>query len=64
MWPNLSISADLVTFTEKIFNGKLHFSFSGGYYQNWGWYQITGNNDSGKRMDILILSLELLKIKS
>ena len=48
MWPNLSISADLVTFTEEIFNGKLHFSFSGGYYQNWGWYQITGNNDSGK----------------
>ena len=26
MWPNLQIPADLVTFTEEILNGKLHFS--------------------------------------
>ena len=26
MWPNPQETADLVTFTEKIFNGKLHFS--------------------------------------
>ena len=25
MWPNLLFPADLVTFTEEIFNGKLHF---------------------------------------
>ena len=25
MWPNLQFHADLVTFTEKIFNGKLDF---------------------------------------
>ena len=25
MWPILQFSADLVTFTEEIFNGKLHF---------------------------------------
>ena len=25
MWPNPQKSEDLVTFTEEIFNGKLHF---------------------------------------
>ena len=25
MWPNPQETADLVTFTEKILNGKLHF---------------------------------------
>ena len=25
MWPNPKFAADLVTFTEEIFNGKLHF---------------------------------------
>ena len=25
MWPNLKLLVDLVTFTEKILNGKLHF---------------------------------------
>ena len=25
MWPNLQIPADLVTFTEEILNGKVHF---------------------------------------
>ena len=25
MWPNPQETADLVTFTEKIFNGELHF---------------------------------------
>ena len=25
MWPNTQFSADLVTFTEEIFNGKLRF---------------------------------------
>ena len=25
MWPNPQFPADLVTFTEKILNGKLHF---------------------------------------
>ena len=29
MWPNLPFSADLVTFTEEILNGKLHFLCSG-----------------------------------
>ena len=26
MWPNPQETADLVTFTEEILNGKLHFS--------------------------------------
>ena len=25
MWPNLQFTADLVSFTEEILNGKLHF---------------------------------------
>ena len=25
MWPNPQESAELVTFTEEVFNGKLHF---------------------------------------
>ena len=29
MWPNPQFSADLVTFTEEILNGKLHFLCSG-----------------------------------
>ena len=28
MWPNPQFSADLVTYTEKILNGKLYFLFS------------------------------------
>ena len=28
MWPNPQETADLVTFTEEIPNGKLHFLFS------------------------------------
>ena len=28
MWPNPQETADLVTFTEEILNGKLHFSCS------------------------------------
>ena len=30
MWPSPQFSAGLVTFIEKILNGKLHFLFSGG----------------------------------
>ena len=26
MWPNTQENADLITFTEEILNGKLHFS--------------------------------------
>ena len=29
MWPNRQFPADLVTFTEEILNGKLHFLRSG-----------------------------------
>ena len=28
MWPNPQETADLVTFTEEILNGKLHFFFA------------------------------------
>ena len=28
MWPNQQETADLVTFTEEILNGKLHFLYS------------------------------------
>ena len=31
MWPNPQFSTDLVTFTEEIFNGKLHFLCSGNF---------------------------------
>ena len=31
MWPNPQFPADLVTFTEEILNGKLHFLCSGKY---------------------------------
>ena len=34
MWPNPQFSTDLVTFTEEIINGKLHFLFSAKNYQN------------------------------
>ena len=35
MWPNPQFSGDLVTFTEKILNGKLHFLCSHrDYYQS------------------------------
>ena len=27
MWPNPQFPADLVTFTEEILNGKLHFMY-------------------------------------
>ena len=27
MWPNLQETVDLVTFTERILNGKLHFLY-------------------------------------
>ena len=29
MWPNQQFPADLITFTEEILNGKLHFLYSG-----------------------------------
>ena len=31
MWPNRQKTANLVTFTEKILNEKLHFLHSGNY---------------------------------
>ena len=30
MWPNPQKNAELVTFTEEILNGKLHFVYSDG----------------------------------
>ena len=33
MWPNPQEAADLVTFTEEILNGKLHFLCSVGYFK-------------------------------
>ena len=30
MWPNSQFSENLVTFTEEIFNGKLHFLYIDG----------------------------------
>ena len=37
MWPNLQGIADLVTFTEKILNGKLHFFCSVSEEIHWSW---------------------------
>ena len=50
MWPNPQETADLVTFTEEILNGKLHFLCSGtpesasGQLQNNGQWQNTSVN--------------------
>ena len=33
MWPNPQETADLVTFTEEILNGKLHFSAGFGFIE-------------------------------
>ena len=35
MWPNSQFPADLVTFTEEIPNGKLHFLSSDGIPRIW-----------------------------
>ena len=35
MWPNPQETANLVTFTEEIFNGKLHFMCSDNYIEQW-----------------------------
>ena len=35
MWPNLRFPADLVTFTEEILNGKLHFLCGASQFQAW-----------------------------
>ena len=35
MWPNPQKTADLVTFTEEIFNEKLHFLCSGSVTNIW-----------------------------
>ena len=43
MWPNTQETADLVTFTEEILNGKLQFLCSKynkkifGIFGNWSW---------------------------
>ena len=36
MWPNPQFTADLVTFTEEIFNQKLHFLCSEGSVEHMG----------------------------
>ena len=41
MWPNLQFPADLVTFTEEIFNGKFHFLCSESFKKR---YQMDSNN--------------------
>ena len=46
MWPNPQFPADLVTFTEEILNGKLHFLCSVEYT----------NNDDNKKYHITKLS--------
>ena len=35
MWPNPRFPADLLTFTEEIFNGKLYFLCSASQFQAW-----------------------------
>ena len=46
MWPNPQFPADLVTFSEEIFNGKLHFLCSAS--KSWSYstkYQIDFKNE-------------------
>ena len=40
MWPNLQETADLVTFTKDIFNGKLHFFVQ--WHYKWSSWFLTG----------------------
>ena len=41
MWPNPEFPADLVSFTEEILNGKLHFLCSDGRFDHSSWaYEI------------------------
>ena len=51
MWPNLQETADLVTFTEKIFNGKLHFLCSVWNLEPRGIISETAYNTIRSRMD-------------
>ena len=52
MWPNPQFPADLVTFTEEICNGKLHFlcsiiSFGGTWFSGWpSWEQTISSTAS------------------
>ena len=41
MWPNPQETTDLVTFTEKVLNGKLHFLSSDGSFRNFAFWRIT-----------------------
>ena len=54
MWPNPQFPADLVTFTEKILNGKLHFLCS---EMHNGSYKI----DIYKLQDCIYIILEVLR---
>ena len=48
MWPNAQETADLVTFTEEILNGKLHFSCS-----------VRVNNQDARLMSVLVAVINL-----
>ena len=50
MWQNLQETVDLVTFTEEILNGKLHFLCSG----------VTFFHQNVKKLDVLHFLLDLL----
>ena len=41
MWPNSHDTADLITFTEEIFNGKLHFLCNACFFQKYGGYTLS-----------------------
>ena len=41
MWPNSHDTADLITFTEEIFNGKLHFLRNACFFRKYGGYTLS-----------------------
>ena len=54
MWPNLQETADLVTFTEEILNGKFNFSYH--VKGSSDWKAISVNASSKLEMKIVMIN--------
>ena len=68
MWPNPQFPADLVTFTEEIFNGKLHFLYSGWFNNHmtptYSWCVMVSNSNFATLSLSLGHNLEHFALKS
>ena len=62
MWPNPQLPADLVTFTEEILNGKLHFLCSATNYVNKGSFRLASHGqDNCKKYENSVSILALVE---